>query len=209
MILMSKKSKLSATERFKRWHWGKNPTHKIQIDDPRFPDEMVEIGKLMELRFNRPELRSNPKGKDEVIETPMSIEIDNSSINECYVVFDHNHKKDRIYFILNADTMKDLKELYHKLDDEPVEMHELASKVGGWHSKMNDYPTGVVKPLGYLSDLVYYTHKVGDDDGVGSGYIHKMGEEKGGVEPIIAISPDGNLWMLGGSYYCPYAGITN
>ena len=201
------KKKINPKERFKRWHWGKAPTHQIKIDDPRFPDEMIEIGRLMELRFNRPEeVKNNPK---KVKETPMSIELDEQSVNECYVVFDHNHPKDRIYFILNENAMQDLMDIYEELDDEPVDMNELASKVGGHHSKMNDYPNTLVKPLGYLSDLVYYTHKVGDDDGVGSGYIHKMGEEKGGVEPIIAVSEDGNLWLLGGSYYCPVAGITN
>ena len=205
---MTKKGNISAKERFKRWHWGKGATHKIEIDDDRFPDEMVEIGRLMELRFNRPELKQNPSSNT-VQDNLMTLEVDQESINENYVVFDHNHSSDRIYFILNPSTMNDLKKLYKELDDDPINMNDLAVQVGGRHSKRRDYPDEMVKPIGYLSHLVYYTHKVGDDDGIGSGYVHQMGEEKGGVEPIIAVSKDGNLWMLGGSYYCPYAGITN
>jgi len=36
-----------------------------------------------------------------------------------------------------------------------------------------------------------------------------MGEEKGGTHPLIAIAKDGTIWMCGGSYTCPNAGITN
>ena len=202
-----KKSSITPEDRFKRWHWGKDSTHEIDINDDRFPKNMIGIGRLMELRFDRPEIRSNPSGS--IVENPMSIEIDEDSINDCYVVFDHDHPKDRIYIILNPSSKKDLKLVYKDLDDKPILLNDLAINIGGWHGDMQDYPEVKVKPLGYLSDLAYYTHKVGDDDGIGSGYIHKMGEEKGGVEPIIAVSSDGNLWIVGGSYYCPYAGITN
>jgi hypothetical protein len=33
-----------------------------------------------------------------------------------------------------------------------------------------------------------------------------MGEE-GGIEPVLAVSADGNLWIAGGSYTCPTEGI--
>ena len=194
-------------ERFKRWHWGIKPTHQIQVPDDRFPDEMIEIGRLMEIRLNRPiELRENRKNK-EIMET-MQLEIDEDSINDCYVVFDNNHKKDRIYFLLNPETKKDLKKIYNDLDDKSQYLNDLAIYGGGHHGKMQDYPKVKAKPLGYVSDLVYYTHKKGDDDGIGSGYTHAMGEE-GGVQPLLGVSSDGNLWFIGGSYTCPYAGITN
>ena len=194
-------------DRFKRWHWGINPTHKINVSDSRYPERMIEIGRLMELRLERPEdqKKSNPNDK-------INLEIDEEQINENYVVFDHDHNKDRIYFLLNENVLSDLKNLYEELDDDPIYLNELADLVGGHHGEKrdeNDYPDVLVKPIGYLTDLGYYTHKKGDDDGIGSAYIHKMGEEKNGVEPILALSSDGHLWLAGGSYTCPYAGITN
>ena len=200
----NRKSSVDAEERYKRWHWGIDSTHQLKVDDDRFPDEMIEIGRLMELRLVRPEIdRSNPKYSDN-----LSIEIDEDSINECYVVFDHNHSKDRIYFLLNPQTQEDFKEIYNDLDDTPIGMNDIAIHGGGHHGDMKDYPDQLVKPFAYITDVVYYTHKKGDDDGIGSGYVHKMGEE-GGTEPILGIAEDGTIWMLGGSYTCPYAGITN
>lgn len=196
-------------ERFKRWHWGIDPTHEIDVDDDRYPETMIEIGRLMELRVERPLEggRSNPKSEN------IQLEVEEDQINKNYVVFDHDHDKDRIYFILSSAVQKDLKSIYKDLDDEPVSLEDLADDVGGHHGSSrkskNDYPDVMVKPIGYLTDLGYYTHKKGDDDGIGSAYIHKMGEEKGGVEPILALSEDGHLWLVGGSYTCPYAGITN
>jgi len=194
-------------DRFKRWHWGIPSTNVIDVQDKRFPDEMIEIGRLMEMRLVRPiEIRSN-SGNKEKLET-MSLEIDEDSMNECHVVFDNNHSKDRIYFLLNSKTQSDLKKIYSDLDEKPQLLNELAIYGGGHHGKMNDYPKVKVKPLGYVSDLVYYTHKKGDDDGIGSGYTHEMGEE-GGVQPLLGVAEDGTLWLIGGSYTCPYAGITN
>lgn len=199
------KKKVDPVERFKRWHWGKEPTHQIQIDDDRFPAELIEIGRLMEMRIDLADEtgnRANPKEE-------LGLEIDNKSINECYVLFDNDHSKERIYFYLNDETQRDFADLYDQIDSEPKVLNELAKFGGGHHSRMNDYPMVYAKPLGYLTHLVYYTHKKGDDDGIGSGYVHEMGEEKGGTHPLIAIAEDGTIWMCGGSYTCPNAGITN
>lgn len=197
-------SKIDPQERFKRWHWGIEPTHKLHIDDPRFPDESIEIGRLMEMTLDMLDQdgnRANPTEK-------LGLEIDDNSINECFVLFDHNHSKDRIYFLLNEETQNDFADLYHQLEEDPVQLQDLAHLGGGHHGKMKDYPTVLVKPLGYMTDVAYYTHKKGDDDGIGSGYIHEMGEE-GGTHPILAVAEDGTIWLAGGSYTCPNAGITN
>jgi len=107
-----KKKKVNPVDRFKRWHWGEEPTHQIQIDDDRFPAEMIEIGRLMEMRIDLADEtgnRANPKEE-------LGLEIDNKSINECYVLFDNNHPKDRIYFHLNNETQKDFADLYDQID---------------------------------------------------------------------------------------------
>jgi hypothetical protein len=56
--------------------------------------------------------------------------------------------------------------------------------------------------------VTYYTLKE-DDAGKPSPskYIHRMGEE-GGIEPILAVSQQGDLLILGGTYTCEIGGIT-
>ena len=82
---------------------------------------------------------------------------------------------------------------------------KMSDMKGGWF--VGDFEPSVLRTKNF--EVGYHTHKKGDDDGIGSAYIHKMGEEKNGVEPILALSSDGHLWLAGGSYTCPYAGITN
>jgi hypothetical protein len=195
---------IDPVERFRRWHWGKAPTHIIEIDDERFPDHNIEIGRLMEITvelLDEDDNRSNPVDR-------LGLEIDEKSVNECHIMFDHAHSKDRIYVDLNKETQDDFAQLYEQLDHEPIDLNELASMTEGIHSDMNDYPTVLVKPLGYITDVCYYTHKNGDDDGIGSGYHHEMGEETG-IQPILAVAEDGTIWFAGGDYTCPNAGITN
>ena len=194
--------KTNPVARFKNFHWGIPHTHIVQIKDNRFPEHSVEIGKLMELRFERQEQGGNVEQK--------SLEISKENINKCLVLFDNDHKHDRIYLLLSPSVRKDLKKIYKQLDDKIVDANDICKSVGGHHSKECDYPNIKGKPLGYLTHIVYWTKKKGDQDEIdGTGYVHKMGEEKGGVEPLILISADGNLWIIGGSYYCANAGITN
>lgn len=199
MFLRRNKSKLDLEERFRRWHWGIDSLKTIDIKDPRFPDEMVEIGKLLELRIKRP-IKGNR-------EEDISIEITDDHVNKSYVLFDHNHKYDRIYLYIPSSVKKKMKTIYKDMKDQPIfTLEELRSHVEGHHSKKSDYPNVKVKPLGYLTHICYFTHKKGDGP---SGYIHEMGEEAKGVLPIVGVSSDGNIWLVGGSYTCPYAGITN
>ena len=195
---------------FKNWHWGINPTELLEISPPSILHDpadieawdyirFVEIGKLVDLHIDRPEYEeSNEKFILEIVEP---------AINDNFIFFDMDHPKERIYFELDKNTKEDVQHLFDHLDDELIPLVELAAKVGG-HHKTEGYPNIMVKPFGYLTHLSYYTHKKGDDDGIGSGYIHEMGEE-GGVLPIIAFSEDGSIWMVGGDYTCPNAGITN
>lgn len=112
-------------ERYKRWHWGVNPTHQVHVEDERFPDEMVEIGRLMELRFNSidtPDVQPNPK---------QVIELDENAINSNFVVFDNGHPKERIYFILDGGALKDLKKIYRESGVDIYPLNTLAEMVGG------------------------------------------------------------------------------
>ena len=44
--------KINIDERFKRWHWGIEPTGTLNVPTPPYPEEMVEIGRLMEFRLS-------------------------------------------------------------------------------------------------------------------------------------------------------------
>jgi hypothetical protein len=135
---------------------GKAPTHLIEIDDDRYPEHNISIGRLMEITVDMIDEngnRSNPVEK-------LGLEIDEQSVNECYILFDHDHPKERIYVYLNDETQDDFAQLYEQLEHEPIDLNELASMTEGVHSDMDDYPTVLVKPLGYITDVCYYTHKM-------------------------------------------------
>ncbi len=211
---MAKKKKIDSHERYKRWHWGLDSTHEIEVPTPPYPKNMVGIGRLMEFKLSHKQrqkrgMRKNKQYKDlfdeKFINDTSSIEIDEKNVNDNYVVFDHDHKKDRIYFITDKEVKKVFKDLYKELDTNIYSLHALAKIAGGHHK--NGYPSGIkVKPLGYVKDIVYFTHKKGDVPPLP--YIHAMGEEKG-LYPILACDRYGRLWYCGGTYTCPYAGITN
>ena len=199
------KKKIDPVERYRRWHWGIEPSYKIIINDDRFPEYNVTIGRLMELRLDMIDQDGNRANPSE----QLWCEIDEDSMNECFVLFDNDHPKDRIYFLLNDETQADFADLYQQIDEAPQLLTDLAPSGGGHHGKMKDYPMVMVKPLGYLTDIVYWTRKQGEPDEIeGTGYIHAMGEE-GGTQPVLAIAEDGTIWLAGGSYTCPNAGITN
>ena len=211
---MAKKKKISPDERFKRWHWGIEPTGKIEVPTPPYPKEMVEIGRLMEFNLSPTQRikngqRINKRTYDifdkKFLNETSSIEIDKKNVNDNYVVFDHNEKNDRIYFINDKEVKDVFKDLYKELETDTYSLHSLAKLAGGHHKR--NYPNGIkVKPIGYVKDIVYFTHKKGDVPPLP--YIHSMGEENG-VYPILGCDRYGRLWYCGGSYTCPYAGITN
>jgi hypothetical protein len=201
-----KNKHIEPKERFRRFTWGIEPTMEIHIDDDRYPANLVAIGRLMELRLDMIDQNGNRANPAE----QLWCEIDENSINDCFIFFDNDHHKDRIYFYLNEETQNDFADLYEQIDEEPVLLKDLAPLGGGHHGRMKDYPKVYAKPLGYLTDVVYFARKNGEEDEInGTGYIHKMGEEKGGTQPIVAIAQDGSIWLCGGSYTCPNAGITN
>ena len=211
-------SKISPSEMYKRWHWGKEVTDVWEYDDSRLPSTLIGIGRLWELYVNEhPRLDRTGKSDSEwnIHEDAVILGPELKDVNENYVLFDPDHSDERIYFVLSEEMQQDLQELYQNLEEHPIVLSDLAKEVGGKHGKDRDYPYVIVKPLGYLSHLAYWTHKEGDYPP--SPYVHEMGEgDEGksgrkiqGFEPLLAVSEDGNLWLAGGSYTCPVEGITN
>lgn len=206
---------LTPEERFKRWHWGVPYRDVIEIDDDRYPDQLVEIGRLMELRtVHTPKKGRRPSGLayDKKVRS-IAIEGDTEDettllVNRNYVFFDHNHPKDRIYFYLSEDVKDELSDYFKKSNAEEVELKTLASLALGHHAD-DSYPDVMVKPIGYASHIIYFTHKEGDEPPLP--YIHEFAEEntKKSHYPLLGVSEDGNLWFAGGGYTCPIAGITD
>lgn len=189
---------------FQKWHWGIPLGGTLTWNDPLFPDHMIEIGRLVEVWIRPPDA---PKD--------MKVVLDEAATRKNHVVFDPEHKKHRIYFLLSPDVRDALKrQFWDPKNARPLQ--QLAALSEGHHARMKDYPRLLVTPLGVCTHVVYSTKKNGDDVklvggkvvGPGSNYIHEMGEE-GGVAPYIGIDAQGRLWFAGGSYTCPTPGITH
>ena len=209
-------------ERYKKWHWG-NPAREVKdIDEPHLGDDvrLIEAGLLTELacrsesralRFRWCLWTSMTKEAARMGNEPQDlgvIAVDPSDYNENHLGFDMDHPHERLYIHLSPSSRKDAARYLWRKGEPSYSLYELAGAVGGHHADKDDYPDVRVQPVGVLFYVTYYTLKEEEGDTPSpSKYIHRMGEE-GGVEPILAVSQDGRLWIAGGTYSCPYPGIT-
>ena len=180
------------------WHWGTEPKQLTKIDNPDLPDELVETGRLVELHYRQPE--QNPKRKDKIYKLPRK------KANKTHLAFDPHHKYERLYIVSDdKPTLKKFKkDLYTTSPYNDVDLGDMSMYVGGKHAT-DDYPLIDARAVGILTAVVYACEKEGDGY---SFYIHKMGEESG-IQPILACSEDGQLWIVGGNYTSPIQGITD
>lgn len=191
-------------KRSKDWHWGVDPTQAVRWDDPDYPEHMVEIGRLAELRYI-------PVGRTAgaVIPIPQKYWTDFSAKpkSQAHLVFDPDHAAQRMYICLPPDEMRKHARAYRTHTAAPLS--DIARRVGGRQGTRRDYPEVRASVLGALTHVVYYTHKKGDENpgDVRSQYIHQMGED-GGICPFLAVDGEGRMWICGGSYTCPIPGIT-
>lgn len=177
-------------ERYTRWHWGEKPTKQITVDDDRLPEHLVECGKLVQLYVDL-----YPDG-EEVTLTPE---------RGASLCFDLDHPDERLYIVrLPKRVRAAVKRRWCGRGAEWYDLGALAKLAGGRHAA-EDYPHIEVAPIGVLTHVVYATHKRGDGP---SEYIHHLGEESG-IQPILAADNGGDLWIAGGNYQSPYAGITD
>lgn len=192
---------------YRAWHWGIPHTRVKHVDAPGLGDkDLIEIGRLLEVRF-----RPLAGGRE------VTLALDPAQAAEAHACFDLRHPSQRIYLVMPRSALRDARALYGDCtDDDLLPLVDVATAAGGRHGRMTDYPDVLVKPLGRCTNLVYGTQKKGDDAeldehgkavGIGSGYVHRMGED-GGIEPVLCVSKDGQLWLAGGSYTCPTPGIT-
>ena len=188
---------------YNRWHWGINPATSAEWDDKSkdargrevYPDALVECGRLVELRFRIPGERKD-----------MAMVLDQQQANRSHLTFDPDHPHERLYVLLPKDVLVGSKQAYwRKNPQDALPMNDLARLVGGRHGKKADYPHLDVKPVGILTSFVYATEKEGDGFSM---YVHRAGEESG-IRPCLAADCEGRLWIVGGNYTSPTAGVTD
>jgi hypothetical protein len=188
--------------RYKNWHWGIPSTKVVKWEDPDYPDELIEIGRLAELHFKRSKAAPS-----------QIINVSREYINRSHVAFDANHKAQRIYLYTPTEVRRAALRAFWNPRGQRYSLRELSRMAGGRHADTaqgrNSYPDVEVQPIGICTDITYFTHKKGDDDDKGgSYYIHEFGEESG-IRPILAVDAAGRFWVAGGNYTCPNPGITD
>jgi hypothetical protein len=156
----------------------------IRVADTLCPD-VVGIGELREFRI--------PAG---VITFPEGT----------HLAFDPNHPHERLHIILTPAYREQVRmQMKHASPIVPIQ--SIARSAGGTHVR---YPLPNVQgtPLGVLESVTYFTFKVGDGTEPCL-YEHTFGQEHSkGVRPMLAADVSGRMWVCGGSYTCPLAGIT-
>lgn len=188
---------LKGEARFTSAHWGNNPTRTWDVNDPDLPDELVQMGRLKGFVVETFSPVDRVLGEEVEVSTPQT----------CHLTFTAD-TAERLYVVLDAKTQARLKrELWAPCVAAglaPVKLASVARQVGGRQAKFKHANVSVI-PLGFATDVYYSTHKKGDGP---STYHHELGEESG-VKPALCVDAKGRLWLAGGNYTVPDAGITD
>jgi len=182
-------------KRYESYHWGFKPTRTVRINDAILPAQLVEMGVLRGLYVTLPDDNQIELGFPE----------------GGWVSIDVSHPVDRLYLPVPNPTMRALKRRYWDRRTEEWNLGDLSEAVGGRQAAY-EFPEVTVAPVGVVTDIIYLTPKRGDgspedpNDGVPSEYIHAFGEE-GGEQPFLGVDEKGRLWLAGGDYSVPKAGI--
>lgn len=202
----------TGSKRFENWHWGIGPARVLDWNDPDYPKMLVECGRLIRLHVRAPDNspghpgHTHPRRKRDTM-----IELSRTASECSHVAFDPEHTDERLYLLVEPKACETLgKRFWHENDFRPMDLNSLAAIAGGRHGKRADYPKIMVKPVGVLTAVVYYTHKKGDENpgNPRSFYIHAVGELSSHY-PILCCDERGRLWLAGGNYRSPDPGITD
>lgn len=167
---------------YTEWHWGMEPGKVIQVADTLCPD-VIGIGELREIRI--------PAG---VIAFPEGT----------WIAFDPRHPMERLHIILTPAYREQVR-LQMKHASPITSLQNIARAAGGMQVRY-PLPNVMGTPLGVMEACTYWTHKQGDPPSL---YEHEFGYETSkGVRPILSGDVSGRMWVCGGSYTCPLAGIT-
>jgi len=198
---MARKGSVKANKKHSKawgkWHWwkdGRGADEVFEWGDVDLPEHLIEIGRLVGFHVKLPGYKK-----------PSELMIKDKYIGDCYLTFDPEDPKERIYACLDGEVRRAVKRTFwDKNKAKPVLLGDLAKKTGGHHQ--GEYAKVKVKPIGPAHAVIYATHKKGDGP---SNYIHHFSEETGGAFPVLAADARGRLWLAGGVYTCPVPGITD
>lgn len=184
---MSLRASKALSDKYREVHWGIEGSKVWEVDDPRLPDELCEMGKL--------------KGFV-VIDDDGEMEIEFKG-KSCSLTFTLE-ASERVYPLLDARTRREMKALYDETDSPLYQLSQVADHAGGRQAGYA-YPNVRVKVLGELHQVYYHTNKKGDGPSL---YVHEFGEDSG-IKPYLCVSSDGWLWVAGGNFTVPEGGITD
>lgn len=180
-----------AIRRYKSSHWGNEHRKVIHIDDPVLPPALTELGKLKNLYIQVPGM-----GPCELSFRP-----------GCSLSFDPEHRHQRLYLVLCDAERESMRQAMKVVNVDLAPLDQIARTAGGKQSKISLPGNISAFPVGKVTHVIYFTNKLGDGP---SNYIHEFGEEnKKDIRPILAVDPSGRLWLCGGNYTVPDAGITD
>lgn len=195
----------AAVRSYERMHWGIKPDKYHVVHDPMLPPNLVEMGKLKEIKL----LAENPDGRAHGAGLTLQFG------PGCLLCWEPN-RMTRLYNVLTPETEREVGRLLqaHGLHRVPwVPLRHLATfdEAGvprrnpkGRQAVPGSYPAAVrVQPVGIVEHVVYHTHKKGDGP---SHYIHELGEETG-IRPWLGRDDEGRLWWAGGAYEVTEAGV--
>lgn len=191
----SKPLTTDARARYETAHWGEPST--TEYDWPDAPDNVraTEMGKLVEIRF---EVDDGDEGVLDGFKRRGA---------EPDILCFSPKVDERLYFALSTASKDRMRRSCWVRRHPTYTLDEVAQTVGGRQARFAYAPMFPhrVQAIGRVTAVAYFTTKRGDP--TNSEYEHEMGEW-GGVRPMLCVSPDGALWLAGGSYTVPDEGIT-
>lgn len=189
-------------DHYSKWHWGIAPTKVIEWDDPDYPKTLVACGRFARLHIRLP--KTGGYSRHPRLERDYMLQLSERAAANSHIAYDPNHPDQRLYLLVSPSTQVSVKKrLWDGNETQPIKLLDAARLAGGRHGKKSDYPDIMVKPIGVVSAVVYFTEKEGDPEGP---YLHKMGEVTS-YYPFICVDQKGRLWFAGGGYKAPFAGI--
>jgi hypothetical protein len=193
-------------EAFSEWHWGIQPVRVADWNDPDYPKILIECGRLIRIHVRTPHQAFPDRDQHPRRKRDTMIEFSRKASQRCHIAFDPEHPNGRLYLLIEPGARRALaRQLFEENQLDPMPLQQAARLTSGRHSTQTDYPDVEVKPVGIMSAVVYFTHK--KDDGP-SFYIHEMGELTRQY-PFLCADAQGRLWVAGGNYTSPTAGITD
>ena len=199
-----------AVKRYKGAHWDIQPDRVYEYpDDPYLPSHLPGMGKLFQIEYIVCDVDQALQGYPPKRGAKATLDLSGPHNLLAFTM----SKPEKMYLALAPKDKESLARNPDLIDPQAhwYSLYDLNAQAPGRQSR-NPFkgPKGkitdvAVQVLGVPTHIWYKTIKKGDGP---STYKHPLGEESG-IHPILAISADGQLWIVGGNYTVPNPGITD